>query len=144
MIFGVSIMRDFSKKYILTSIDDIKTAAEGVLHGLDEGFSISDEKRYEITLVINELLVNSFQHAQPSGDAPVVFDAHTHSGQLDMRVKDSGQGFAFQCRVSQIEDRDEKPHLFRERGRGLMLVEAFCQEMHYNGKGNSVEVRIAL
>ena len=142
MISGASIMRNFSKKYILTSIEDIKAAADGVLRGLDEGFCISDEKRYEITLVINELLVNSFQHAQPSGEAPVVFDARTRGGQLDMRVKDCGAGFEYQRRV--IEGVDEKPCLFRERGRGLMLVEEFCQEMHYNGKGNSVEVKIAL
>jgi len=132
------------KKYILTSIDDIKTVTEGVLAGLDNGFVISDTKRYEITLVINELLVNCFQHAHPSEQAPVIFDAYTRGSQLDMRVTDSGDGFAYQRRVDHIEKIDDDLGLMREHGRGLMLVEAFCQEMNYNGRGNSVEVKIAL
>ena len=137
-------MRDFTKKYILTSIDDIKTVTDGVLAGLDQGYETSDKKRYEITLVINELLVNCFKYTQPSRETPVVLDAYTRGGQLDIRVTDGGQGFEYERRVHHIEKTTRDERLYSESGRGLILVEAFCQEMIYNGSGNSLEVKIAL
>ena len=137
-------MIDIMKKYILTTIDDIKIVTDGVLGGLDAGYKISDKKRYEIKLVINELLVNCFKHTQPSGEAPVILDAYTRGGQLDIRVTDSGQGFEYERRVRHIEKTADDNVLYSEHGRGLMLVETFCQEMNYYGKGNRVEVKIAL
>jgi len=143
-MFGVCVMRDFTKKYMLTSLDDIKVVTDGVIGALDDSFTISDQKKYEISLVINELLVNCFQHANPSAMGPVVFDVSAHGGQLDIRVTDSVQGFAYKRRVNHLEKGSEEIRLFSEHGRGLILVEAFCQEMIFNGRGNSVQVKIAL
>lgn len=143
-MFGVCIMRDFTKKYMLTSLDDIKIVTDGVLSALDAGFSISEQKKYEISLVINELLVNCFKHANPVAMGPVVFNASSHGGRLDIRVTDSGAGFAYQRRVDDLEENDGDRRLLSEHGRGLILVEAFCQEMIFSGRGNSVQVIIAL
>lgn len=129
----------YSSRYVLTSIDDIKKVANNVLHGIEKHGSLSEERRYDIKLVINELLVNSFEHAQPTKQSPVVFRAGLKSGQLRIGVTDGGRGFSHESLVS-----DNNDLLYRERGRGLMLVRALCQEIRYSGRGNSVEVKIVL
>jgi anti-sigma regulatory factor (Ser/Thr protein kinase) len=137
-------MRDFTKKYMLTSLDDIKIVTDGVIDALGAGFNISEQKKYEISLVVNELLVNCFKHANPAVMGPVVFDASSHGGQLDIRVTDSGAGFAYRRHVDDLEENKGDMRLLSEHGRGLILVEAFCQKMIFSGRGNSVQVTIAL
>lgn len=129
----------YSSRYVLTSIDDIKKVAERVIVGIEKHTSLSEERRYDITLVINELLVNSFEHAKPSVQSPVIFKAGVEGRQLRIGVTDGGNGFVHESVVTKPDD-----VLFRERGRGLMLVRALCEEIRYNGCGNSVEVKIAL
>lgn len=101
---------------------------------------LSDERKYEIELVLNELLVNSFRHAAPCEAEPVVLTAGVENGRLILCVTDGGEGFEYRKELSGVP---ESP-LLRECGRGLMLVRAFCEEIRYNMKGNSVEVEIAL
>ena len=115
-MFGVCIMRDFTKKYMLTSLDDIRIVTEGVIGALNVSFKISEQKKYEISLVINELLVNCFKHANPSAMGPVVFDVSACGGQLDIRVTDSGQGFAYNRRVNHLEENSDETRLFSEHG----------------------------
>lgn len=129
----------YTTRYVLTSIDDIKKVASGVLSGVEKYTSIGEERRYDITLVINELLVNSFEHARPSEQSPVVCRAGVAGGQLCIGVTDGGCGFAHEPCANVVDDM-----LFRERGRGLKLVRAICQEVKYNDSGNSVEVKIVL
>ncbi len=124
---------------MLTSIDDIKKVAECVLTGIQKHAPLSEERRYDITLVINELLVNSFEHAMPTVQSPVIFKAGVVGRQLRIGVADGGRGFVHESVIAKPDD-----VLFRERGRGLMLVRALCEEIRYNRCGNSVEVKMAL
>lgn len=129
----------YTSRYVLTSIDDIKRVAADVLCSVEKSAALTEERRYDITLVINELLVNSFEHARPTEQSPVVFRAGIESGQLRIGVTDGGCGFAYEMITNGARDM-----LYRERGRGLKLVKALCQEIRYNGCGNSVEVKMAL
>ena len=133
-----------SKKFILTSIDDIKTVVGNVLNDVETITVLSDARRYEIKLVINELLTNCFRHAEPSAERPVVLYAQVQDGNLGIRVTDQGEGFAYEKSISNLEESGSEERLYRERGRGLMLVRAFCNEIKYNCRGNSVEVKIVL
>ena len=83
----------YASRYVLTSIDDIKAVANGVISGVGRHKALSEERRFDIALVINELLVNSFEHAQPSPDKPVILAAGINEGSLRIGVKDGGQGF---------------------------------------------------
>ena len=129
---------------MLTSIDDIKTVANGVLSGVGRHTALSEEHRFNIALVINELLVNSFEHAKPSPRTPVIFAAGMHGKSLSIGVKDGGQGFEYEEAIERIGHPVEEEGLYKERGRGLRLVQALCQEMSFDGRGNSVEVKINL
>jgi anti-sigma regulatory factor (Ser/Thr protein kinase) len=130
-------MKDYTEKNVLTVIDDIKPSVKSVLNCVEQQRALSDERKYEIELVLNELLVNCFRHAKPSAELPVELAAGVDDGKLFICVTDCGEGFEYK------KDFDEAS-LYRERGRGLMLVKAFCEEIRYNLKGNSVEVEIAL
>ncbi len=134
-------MKDYIEKNVLTAIDDIRPSVKSVLSCIEKKMPLSDERRYEIELVLNELLVNSFRHANPSCQEPVVLTAGVEDGRLKICVTDNGEGFEYSKRLGGASDSSA---LFRECGRGLMLVKAFCEEIRYNLKGNSVEVEIAL
>ena len=134
----------YSSRYVRTSIEDIKTVANGVISGVGRHAELSEERRFDIALVINELLANSFEHASPSPKAPVVLAAGMSGNSLCIGVKDGGQGFEFHQAIERILEPVDEDGLYKERGRGLRLVQALCQEMNFDGRGNSVEVRIDL
>ena len=125
---------------MLTSIDDIKRVVSGVLNGVGKQRPLNDECSFNISLVINELLVNCFEHAKPSKKSPVIFKAGIKNGFLAICVTDSGNGFEYEKICTNLSG----DTLLKERGRGLTLVRALCQEICYNSMGNSVEVKIAI
>ena len=131
---------NYASRYVLTSIEDIKRVVSGVLNGISKHRPLNDECRFNISLVINELLVNSFEHTKPSKKAPVVFKAGIKNGLLIISITDSGSGFEYEKACPSITSES----LLKERGRGLTLVRALCQEICYNSIGNSVEVKIAI
>ena len=129
------------RRYVLTALDDIKNVTGGVIGGLSRFAPLSDERRYNIALVLNELLVNSFEHARPTPRNPVFVQAEYRNGTLRIGVTDGGEGFAY---AQQLDAAEETGDFFSERGRGLKLVRALCSDVKYNDCGNSVEVCIAL
>jgi serine/threonine-protein kinase RsbW len=137
--FGV-MMKDYTVKYVLTVIGDIKQAVQNVIEYVEEHSALSAECRYNIELVLNELLVNSFKHARPSVTEPVVLLAEVAEGKLTVNVTDNGNGFKYK----EAQKPSEPDMLMMEYGRGLTIVRAYCDNLKYNLKGNSVEVEIAL
>ena len=124
------------RRYVLTALDDIKNVTSGVIGGLSRFASLSDERRYNISLVLNELLVNSFEHARPTSASPVFVQAEYSGGTLCIGVTDGGEGFTH-ARTGEAQETED---LFCERGRGLKLVRALCSDVRYNDCGNSVRV----
>jgi anti-sigma regulatory factor (Ser/Thr protein kinase) len=129
------------RRYVLTALDDIKSVATGVINGVSRIAPLNDERRYNIALILNELLVNSFEHAKPSPRTPVFVHAEYSGGSLHIGVTDGGAGFEHARQLSPAEEVDA---ILSERGRGLKLVRALCSDICYNDHGNSVEVSIAL
>ncbi len=126
---------------MLTALEDIKSVTGGVLNGVSRIAPLSDECRYNIALILNELLVNSFEHARPTPASPVYLQTEISEGTLRIGVTDGGGGFDHT--LTDEVDRDDAG-LLSERGRGLKLVRALCSDIRYNDTGNSVEVLIAL
>ncbi len=129
---------------MLDSVDDIKTVANGVITGVGRHTALSEERRFDIALVINELLVNSFEHANPLTKTPVILAAGMNGNSLRIGVKDGGEGFEHGQALEQLALPVDDEGLYKERGRGLRLVQALCQDMNFGGRGNCVEVRIEL
>ena len=135
---------NFYKEYILTEIDDIKVAVAGVMSGIERHMALSEARKYEIKLVMNELLVNCFDHADISGKKTVVLGVFIKESKVRIRVKDNGKGFEYEYTHRSLKNPINEKRLYAEGGRGLMLVDAFCDTVQYFGNGNSVEVSIAL
>ena len=135
---------NFIREYILTDIKDIKVAIDGVMSGIEGLFVLSDARKYEIKLVMNELLVNCFDHSCPKEKQTVVLKVSAKTDKVRIRVKDNGQGFEYEYTNKRLGSPISKERLYSEDGRGLMLVNAFCDNVKYFGNGNSVEVNIAL
>jgi len=134
----------FLKDYILNKLDDVKIAVDGVLAGLKNTYSLSDEKAYEMRLVMNELLNNCFHHAKTEGRKTVVLRVSVENGCAKICVKDNGQGFEYERTHMSAGLELSDDALYRENGRGLKLVRAFCDNIEYFGNGNSVRISIAL
>lgn len=135
---------NFLREYILTEIEDIKVAIEGVMSGIQKYVVLTEARRYEIKLVMNELLVNCFDHANTSGKRTVVLRVFAVKDKVKISVKDNGQGFEYEYTHKNLKKPLDEKRLYAEGGRGLMLVDAFCETVKYYGNGNSVEVSIAL
>ena len=69
----------------LTALDDIKSVTGGVISGVSRSAPLSDEHRYNIALIINELLANSFEHARPTPANPVFVQAELSGAVLRIR-----------------------------------------------------------
>ena len=132
------------REYVLTEIADIKVAIDGVMSGIEKIFVLPEARKYEIKLVMNELLVNCFDHACPKGKQTVALNVCAKDDKVRIRVKDNGQGFEYQYTHKSLQRPIDDKRLFSENGRGLMLVNAFCDNIKYYGNGNFVEVNIAL
>jgi len=135
---------DFIREYILTELEDIKVAIAGVMNGIEKFLVLNEARKYEIKLVMNELLVNCFDHAHPKGRQTVVLGVYAKEDKVRICVKDNGQGFEYQYTHRSLKQPIDEKRLYSESGRGLMLVDAFCDNVKYHGNGNSVEVSIAL
>jgi len=55
-------------------------------------------------------------------------------GELAIKFEDSGRGFDYKADMVMLED--NKSH----SGRGIQLLRSLCDEVHFDGKGNIVEV----
>lgn len=142
--YGVLMKMDFIREYILTEIEDIKVAINGVMSGIEKFLALTEDRKYEIKLVMNELLINCFDHSHPSGKQTVALSVFAKEDKVRIRVKDNGQGFEYQYTHKSLKQPIDEKKLYSESGRGLMLVNAFCENVKYFGNGNSVEVNIAL
>ena len=60
-------------------------------------------------------------------------------GSLIINVEDSGPGFDFRSRLSELEHTSALAYY----GRGVRLLRSLCQSIEYRGKGNEVEVVFA-
>ena len=135
---------NFIREYILTEIEDIKVAINGVMSGIEALVELSEARKYEIKLVMNELLVNCFDHSCPKDKQTVVLRVSAKTDKVRIHVKDNGQGFEYEYTNKRLADPMSIERLYSESGRGLLLVNAFCDNIKYFGNGNSVEVNIAL
>ena len=108
----------------LESVELVETAAEefAVRAGFDEDMAS------HIAMVAREAVVNAVKHGNRWSAAKLVevgFELTANA--LTIRVADQGDGLA----VEEVEDCREPENLLRTSGRGIFLMKAIMDEVHF-------------
>lgn len=101
---------------------------------------LSDEDLYEIRLILNELIANGTIHGN-KGACTKGITATVHAADNDtlcITVQDDGIGFDHQGFCSELYAYDSAS--LSERGRGLKLIRAMCDDMQFNQRGNVIRI----
>lgn len=100
---------------------------------------LSEDDEYEIRLILNELIANGTIHGN-KGACTKGITATVHAANHDtlcITIQDDGIGFDHQSICS-------APYTFAsslsERGRGLKLIRAICDDMQFNQPGNVIRI----
>jgi serine/threonine-protein kinase RsbW len=122
---------------LFDNIDLVDVVTDAVLRhaGMD------DESVERLGLAIREAVANGVQHGnkeQPEKRVAVsfVFDKE----EMTIRIRDEGEGFDLQG----LPDPLAPENLFKPRGRGILLMNSFMDEVEFEfdgGKGTVVKLR---
>ncbi len=97
----------------------------------------SETAIFAIRLALEEALANAIRHGNRSDPAKKVeinYEIDDHRALIT--ITDQGDGF----NPSQVPDPTTDENLAKENGRGIMLMRAYMDEVHYNARGNQVQI----
>ena len=115
------------------SLEGVRSAVSELLHATERCYTLTEEKKYYIRLLLNETITNAFCH---SGQSCAMLDWTIRKGVLVFSVEDRGRGF---------ERRNvPEPELESDSGRGLLIVESIADRVVYEKGGRKILVEMAL
>lgn len=103
-------------------------------------YILSDSEEYEFRLILNELIANGTVHGNKRlCDKTITakmecIDGHT----ISITIKDEGSGFDYRPIFENAFPCDTNH--FSERGRGLKLIKAICDNIRFNHTGNQIQI----
>jgi len=99
--------------------------------------AISSDDMFAIELALGEAVSNALIHGnKKSPDKPVNIEYGYNDGVFDITITDMGDGF----RINDVADPVQDDNLTKDHGRGVMLMEHYMDEVHFNKKGNQVRM----
>ncbi len=120
---------------IPSEIGAVRDAVEAVLD-LVAGTG-SPEKLQEMHLCLEELVRNAVEHGNKNDPSKIVgIAARIEAERVIVKIRDEGPGF------QPPHYRDWRDHtwsdeaILSERGRGLIIVRHYCEELRFNAEGN--------
>ncbi len=119
---------------IPSSVDSGHAAIEVLLAALTEaGWDGRDF--FHVQMAVEEAIVNAIHHGnENAADKVVELDFKVSPNRVYLRIKDEGQGF----KPDELPDPRDDEHLEQTNGRGVMLMKAMMNEVHFNERGNEV------
>ncbi len=98
---------------------------------------VDDEAVYRIVLLTSEAVTNAIEHGnQTDPDKMVQVDLRVMDRQIDLRVRDEGSGFD----PGKLKNPIAQDHLLDEGGRGIFLMHAMADEVHFEDEGRCVRM----
>jgi len=115
-----------------TDVRQIRHVVDSVLETLRDFEGLKDP--VTLRLCLEELLHNAMEHGNRGDRTKKVYiTVKAEPRRATIRVRDEGEGFDFR-RVMQKHEED--PQVLSERGRGLLIVSYYADELLFNREGN--------
>lgn len=125
---------------------DIKGLAcsiDSVLSAIQSEHVMNDQIKFEIKVVLNELIVNAICHGNnfdQDKDTCVTIKL-MKDDYLYISVKDQGCGCNGKMDLNSLDNYvREKNDMLCEHGRGLFIVEQLCDRVKFNRCGNKISI----
>lgn len=121
---------DHAEQMILNIPSDLKYlgAVDAAIQDLAREFSFSPDAVNDVSTALIEACSNAIEHGNRfAPDKRVTVTLRLNGKSFMATVKDEGPGFDF----GDALDDDSPPDPMSERGRGLMIMKAFTDELHF-------------
>lgn len=118
-----------------TTPEKIRTSVSRVLELIHKQVPLTGKDRFEVKLIVNELLANGFFHGN-KGDVSkglTLTVILSDNNLMTVEVQDQGAGFDY---TSTHAARGDEEH-----GRGLMLIQALSDKVFFKKKGSCIAVQ---
>jgi serine/threonine-protein kinase RsbW len=130
----------FSKSITGCESNCIRAMIQDMMECIKAWKRLSDDEEYEFRLILNELIANGTVHGNKrlcdkSIKAKIIAIDHETIG---ITIQDEGSGFDYRNFFNNIYPCDANP--YSERGRGLKLIRAVCDDIVFNQNGNEVSI----
>ena len=107
-----------------------------VLSGLEQG-GFAGEDVFAVHLALQEAFINAVRHGNKMDpEKEVTVEYIIDAEKVAISVSDQGDGFDPQA----VPDPRIGENLYKPDGRGLLLMRAYMDEVHYNKRGNAVRM----
>jgi serine/threonine-protein kinase RsbW len=131
------------KKEIPSDVNSMCELISGILTFVDDtNGKINDCVRFELKVILNELILNAIKHGNRNELSKKVKISVSilKSGYVLFLIEDEGEGYDYNCKLKKnviVEIEDDYCDL-KETGRGIHIVSNLCDKIKYNRKGNKV------
>jgi serine/threonine-protein kinase RsbW len=122
-----------------STLDSVDSAEAEVLKAAEE-LGFGEEDLHKIGMAVRESMVNAVVHGNRyNARKKVHLQVYKGADRLVILVRDEGQGFD----LSALPDPLAEENLLRQSGRGLLLIQAFMDELHVGrAEPNGTEVKM--
>jgi serine/threonine-protein kinase RsbW len=108
-----------------STLDSVDSAEHSIL-GIAGNMGFDEDERYRLGMAIREAMVNAVVHGNKySTHKKVHLTVWQEAGGLKVIVADEGNGFE----MARVPDPLEEENLLKESGRGILLMQAFVDEL---------------
>lgn len=99
--------------------------------------NFSQEDIFAVHLALEEALINAIKHGNKMNpDKKVKIDYSVNSERVEISMTDEGKGFNPEA----VPDPRLGENLYKNEGRGVLLMQSYMDEVEYNKRGNSVRM----
>jgi serine/threonine-protein kinase RsbW len=119
---GASAYADLMLESTLESVDK----AEEIVLSLARAMGYSEDQQHELGIAVRESMVNAVAHGNRySAKKSVHLQVWNNDQVMGIEIEDEGQGFE----LSDVPDPREGENIFRHSGRGILMIQAFMDEL---------------
>jgi len=99
--------------------------------------SIDEEDLFDLRLIFSELLCNAVIHGNKNdSNKNVSLTVELEDNTVFSIISDEGYGFDY---TNLLVKTKSETSLYKDRGRGILLVNSLTDSMIFNGKGNEIK-----